>query len=360
MNQNKMTPYLSDKIRVMSFLCIMFVVWIHTYYTEGQSNTSTMFLMNFWGCGICTLAVPMFYAISGYLFFLGTMEKGITCVFGKQKKRVRTLLVPYILTNLLSLAFYFALKLLTQMKPSLGATVNTNLLDRAETGVFSVIKYCFWEGPIAFQMWFVRDLMVLVLLAPIIYYILKFLSHSRWFGLLGILACVLLIDSHASPLTWAAGWFVLGGVLSTNSSLSVEPGRKMWIGYVLAVISLGVIIVDAFYAAHLSELYVDMDYITITGVPAVWMLYDKVSHMQVLSNGEKMSILCGSTFFVYLIHEPFLNIFKKMPFLISQSAFVINMSYILCPIVFVLCAVVVGRTFKKHLPNGYRVFTGGR
>lgn len=51
-----MTPYLSDKIKVMSFVCIILVVWIHTYYTEGDDYISSILLMNFWGGGVCMLA----------------------------------------------------------------------------------------------------------------------------------------------------------------------------------------------------------------------------------------------------------------------------------------------------------------
>lgn len=361
MNQTKMTPYLSDKIRVMSFMCIMLVVWIHTYYTEGQCYTSAMFLMNFWGCGVCTLAVPMFYAISGYLFFLGTMEKGVTSIFVKQKKRVRTLLVPYLLTNVISLLFYYSLRLLTQLKPSIGALVNTNLLDRAGDGWFSVIRFSFWDGPIAFQMWFVGDLMILVVLAPIIYYILKVLARSMWFGLVGIIVCVLLINWHANPLLWAAGWFVLGGILSTNMTLGIADTKNhWWLGGILAIVSISVIVVDALYAAHTISMFVDMDIITLCGVPAVWILYDVIAKGRILSQGKVMNILCGSTFFIYLIHEPFLNIFKKLPFLVSRSEIMIDLGYVFCPVLFVCFAVIIGVLFKRFAPKAYSVFTGGR
>lgn len=360
MNKSEMTPYLSDKLRVMSFMCIMLVVWIHTYYTEGEGYTSSMILMNFWGCGICTLAVPMFYTISGYLFFLGTIERGITSVFSKQKKRIRTLLVPYLLTNMLSLLFYYALKMLTKVKPAVGALVNNNLLDRAEPGAFGIIKYSFLEGPIAFQMWFVRNLMILVVLTPIIYYILRLLAHSKWLVMIGIFACALVIDWHANPLAWAAGWFVLGGILSTNPFLNAETDKYIWTGYVLAIISIAVIVIDALYKARQNDLFLDMDYITISGVPAAWIIYDKVSQKRIFANGKRMRILCGSTFFIYLIHEPFLNIYKKIPFLFSHSELFINISYILCPIAFVLCATAIGVLLKKTFPRGYRIFTGGR
>ena len=156
-----MTPYLSDKIKVISFVCIVLVVWIHTYYTEGSNYTSSMLLMNFWGCGICMLAVPMFYTISGYLFFLNVHSIGD--VFKKQKKRIRTLFVPYILSNVLSITFYYLLDFVIARMPEWQVIINNNLLERASgNGIGYWLYYCFWEGPIAFQLWFVRDLMFLV------------------------------------------------------------------------------------------------------------------------------------------------------------------------------------------------------
>ena len=361
MTQSKMTPYLSDKIRVLSFLCILLVVWIHTYYTEGQGYTSSILLMNAWGCGVCTLAVPLFYSISGYLFFLGTMEKDFQSVFVKQKKRVRTLLVPYILTNIISMLFYFGLRLFTQMKPEIGGLVNNNLLDRAQDGLWGTLKYCFWDGPIAFQLWFVRDLLMLVVIAPIIYYIIRHIANVKWLGYLGILLCVLLINWHASPFLWASGWFILGGILSTNVEICIaDTKRYLWLGAVLAIGAISVIIIDALYAAHLTNLFLDMDIITICGVPAVWILYDVVAKGRCFSQGKIMTVLCGSTFFVYLIHEPFLNIFKKVPFAVSRSEMIINLSYVLCPLLFVASAVVFGLLFKKLAPKTYGIFTGRR
>lgn len=82
----KMTTSLSDKLKVISFICIVMVVWIHSYYTEGEKYLSTRFLMSFIGEGMCLVAVPMFYLISGYLFFLKTIDTGIKTIFLKQKK----------------------------------------------------------------------------------------------------------------------------------------------------------------------------------------------------------------------------------------------------------------------------------
>ena len=357
---NKMTPYLSEKIKVMSFLCIILVVWIHTYYLEGTGYTSSMFLMNFWGCGVCLYAVPTFYAISGYLFFMGTKEKDVKAIFSKQKKRVRTLLIPYILTNLLSVLFYFILKNVGTIVPAIDASLNFNLLDKGGDAFLDKMCYWFWNGPIAFQMWFVRDLMILVAFAPVIFYLLKLATANKYTSWASIALCLILVDRHYSAQVWAFAWFALGGVFSMSESVQIlDVRRYKWVGLTLFIVSLAIIIEDALNAAGFCAIMVDQDYITITGVPAIWILYD------CLSDGIKQPIcvspkLLGSTFFIYLIHEPFLNVFKKIPVMVSRSESMVCISYIIVPIVFVLLSVVVGNLWKSNFPKSYSIFVGGR
>lgn len=358
--KNKMTPYLSEKIKVMSFLCIILVVWIHTYYLEGTGYTSSLLLMHFWGCGVCLYAVPTFYAISGYLFFLGTKEKGAKAIFSKQKKRVRTLLIPFILTNIISVMFYFILKYVGTSVPAIGSSLNFNLLDKGGDALFDKICYWFWNGPIAFQMWFVRDLMILVALAPVIFYILKLATTNKYTSWALIALCLILVDLHYSAQTWAFAWFALGGIFSMSENVQITDTRRYkWIGLALLFISLAIIIEDALNAAGLCRIMVDQDFITITGVPAIWILYD------CLSDGIKQPIfvspkLLGSTFFIYLIHEPFLNVFKKIPIMVSRSESMVGISYIVVPIVFVMLSVIVGNLWKRKCPKSYSIFVGGR
>lgn len=361
----KMTPYLSDKIKVMSALCIMLVVWIHTYYVEGEVYTSTSMLMGMLGCGVSLYGVPTFYAISGYLFFIGTSEKGIMAIFTKQKKRVRTLLVPYVLTNIISILFYMLVKVAAAKLPAVGDSLNFNLLDKGGETLIEKSYFWFWDGPIAFQMWFVRDLMIMIVFSPVIYYILKLLASNRWTSYAVVIGCLALVDWHYTARTWAFAWFVLGGILSMSKYLRVvdlKPYKNP--ALLMLSLSLAVIFNNALCAARLSASPIDIDYATIFGVPAIWILYDcfttESHHSKLLSPNYYCSKLITSTFFIYLIHEPFLNVVKKLPLMISRSEWMVGICYLLVPIVFVFLALSVGNLWKKNLPKSYSIFVGGR
>lgn len=361
MNPNKMTAYLSDKLKVISFICIIGVVWIHTYYIEGIQYVSTTFFMNFWGEGICSVAVPMFYIISGYLFFIGTEYMGIKSIFIKQKRRVRTLLVPYICANILSIIFYSFLKLCCTWMPMLYSMINTNLLDKPQGSIFYKFYYYMWKGPIAFHMWFVRDLMIIILFTPIIYYVLRLLIMNLYLTILGIMACLFLIYNHNDPLSWSCGWFILGGLLSMSNRINVINTQSVYgIGLVCVICALGIIFINTVHAIRENSLYINPNFITIMGVPGLWICYDLIVKKHIFCSNIKLKIIFSSTFFIYLIHEPFLNIFKKIPLLFSKSAFCVNISYIFIPMIFIAICVYIGNILKKKMPNLYRLYTGGR
>lgn len=56
---------------------------------------------------LARLAVPIFFIISGFLFFYHTPVFDKSAYWSKLKKRARTLLVPYLLWNALVILFYF-------------------------------------------------------------------------------------------------------------------------------------------------------------------------------------------------------------------------------------------------------------
>ena len=355
----KMTTSLSDKLKVISFICIVMVVWIHSYYTEGEKYLSTRFLMSFIGEGMCLVAVPMFYLISGYLFFLKTIDTGIKTIFLKQKKRIRSLLVPYVLANLLSVLFYFLLKLITVVDPNIQGLINTNLLDRAQGGFFHSIYYCFWDGPIAFQLWFVRYLMLFVLFAPIIYYVLLFVTRNLLLTIIGVIISLIIIIYHHDSFSWSLSWFFLGGILSMSDKLNVIAfGRKYWYGLICIIIAIASFLINALNDIGYCAPWVNKDISILFGIQGLWILYDKCKLIH--SSSKIWNNVLGSTFFIYLIHEPSLNVFKKIPLFIGESALVFNLSYLLCPVIFIVAAVFFCHFIKNHYPKAYKIYTGGR
>lgn len=120
-NHITMTPFLSQKIKLLSLISIILVLYIHSgfhdYPNEIQGMPFNFKLQDFISGKIGRCAVPLFYAISGYLFFLNLNNKNI--LWAKIKKRIMTLVVPYIIAALFFPCFYIIVSLIPVQPVSL-------------------------------------------------------------------------------------------------------------------------------------------------------------------------------------------------------------------------------------------------
>ena len=116
-----MTTYLSEKIKIISFVLILLVVQLHAYNLDLLFGKETIILnkgfnwifQNFFSNGITRIAVPLFFIISGYLFFL-QFQPTIENYFEKIKKRIKTLFIPYLIWSIIGVLLYFVLQTIPQ------------------------------------------------------------------------------------------------------------------------------------------------------------------------------------------------------------------------------------------------------
>ncbi len=359
-NNCKMTQYLSVKLKVLSFISIILVIYIHTYYTEGESMSSLMAVEGFWGKGICLVAVPLFYVISGYLFFL-KCPNGLHSIWPKMAKRVRTLLVPYMLMNTFAILFYVILNLMVLVSPTLNSVVNFHILDTiSQQGIVKSLLAFYWTDPTAFQLWFVRDLMVVIIFAPLIYILLRYMVK----GFLGLIlffvieAILLTLAIKLSAYFGAAFWFIAGGfiVMHPEIRITAKNANLCWvIASLIIFVSLCCINIS-----HPLTCYQWL--IPIAGIITLWLGYDILfqNKPNIFASKPYLVFWCSYTFFVYLVHEPLLNILKKLPLLVSRSECMLLTAYIVIPPLFYYLASWLGKWLKHELPHAYSIFTGNR
>lgn len=120
-----MSQYLSDKIKVLSFMLIILVLYIHSSFHDVEIDGMfwNKFIQEFISSNIGRLAIPLFYIISGYLFFLNT-DNGIVSIKRKIKSRVATILLPYIYGCVFYVLFLSILKVI----PGVSNYINSNII----------------------------------------------------------------------------------------------------------------------------------------------------------------------------------------------------------------------------------------
>lgn len=162
-----LTDKQSRDINLLKGISILLVLFIHANIKDALPDIDDRSALGMWTQIVTRIlvdnAVPMFFLVSGFLFFLKSGS-----IFGKWKKRVSTLLMPYILWCLVG----FMIPFVFQEVLGLVHLFSGNSLKRiAEFEPFDYVRV-FWDvrdgAPILSTMWFLRDLLVMVALTPII------------------------------------------------------------------------------------------------------------------------------------------------------------------------------------------------
>ncbi len=156
-----------NKITWFSFVFSLLVIWVHSYNAElylGKSPEMEMVyrLEHRIGDGLGQIAVPGFFMISGYLFYRDFTWSRLG---EKWNRRIRSVLLPYILWNFLYYMGYVIGSRLPWMTDVVGKGVIPFDLF---TAVDAVINYTY-----NYVFWYLFQLILLILLAPVLYPVLK-------------------------------------------------------------------------------------------------------------------------------------------------------------------------------------------
>lgn len=344
----KISPYLSSKITIFYTLLIVMVVYIHSTYLEMYQYKSSDFVLKFFGgLGLCSVANPLFFIISGFLLVGGV--RTIVDLLKKLQKRVRTVVVPFILWNAIFVLWYVVL----DITPGVSRYVNS-------TGIMEAWKSLpLWKSicnmltePAGFHLWFLRDLIVFMAI------LLWLISKRSWIAAI-VLSIVL---NHC--MSWVF-WFWLGLTIRV-SEWNIEKLPKSNLVFVLT----GVIYVGS---AVLAGMDLDKMIPSCFGVIGlvkqlaciyfVWIIYDKIAQGRCLSEQGLWRHICGYSFFIYCFHEPAFNIIKKLGVVVlgsSEPMFILL--YLINPLIMVGIAIIIAKTMLhiKPLVPVYKFLTGGR
>ena len=163
------------------------------------------------------VCVPLFFVLSGFLYFRNVPDKPDAGYFlDKTRRRVLSLLVPYLIANAVAFFFYW---LAHRVAPGM---LSDYFGDKWHNPLF-----IFWTGPVNMSLWFIRDLIVACLVAPLIY---LFVRYTRIWGVLALAAVWFFVGK--SPLYNL--WFVLGAWAAVCQRERVGALLERWQGQVPA------------------------------------------------------------------------------------------------------------------------------
>jgi hypothetical protein len=356
------TPYTSRKIAILSFLSIIFVVFIHARTIDhipreaGAIYDVNFLVQHFVAEGPGRVAVPFFFAFSAFLFF-ATLTPTVEGFKKKLGSRVKTLLGPYLLWNILGL-------LVLLLVQSLHGSVSIN--GEKLISNYTVIDFLgrLYPHPVQFQFWFLLDLFVYMLASPLLYVLIRYTGPLVPLAMgalyLSPVCLVPLYISDAALHPEGMFYFSLGAWAALHKFRVLRPRAA-------AVVTLTMIwlIVSAAMIAFLlyredSYLYQMARRISVfLGVFCAWRVYDLAGSSWI--NHMLWKQLTPCTFFVYAFHEPMQTILRnELLSLTGSGPLMYTVSYAVCPAVTIALALALSAGLQRFMPAVFSALVGGR
>lgn len=388
-----LSPELSRKIRNISLLLLVLVAFIHSYnvnllFNDGQQaepSKEIRFLEGMISDGICRVAVPMFFAISGFLATLSLGKNPGPRDFAiLLKKRVRSLLLPYLLVSAMGIGLVVTLQLIPWSRPYF------NNYDPAQTPIREWLRVGLLS-PVAYPLWFIRFLMDYFLFLPVLYAALRLfripalgLLFFLWanpevhasvsgiwkapFSLVtlafsAIAGTPLSVFLTATKIELEGLFFFALGIYAAQSDLPLtfRPGRKvtllllaLWLGWIAWRTWLTLQPEIDHYGIHYHLIG-----FTFSGLFLFWFAYDLIEPW--LSRLKGFTEWASFSIGIYLFHEPFLTIVKKLTIRAMGSGDQgLLIAFLTAPAAALLFSAFFSRILNRYLPAAYGLLTGNR
>lgn len=377
---------LSRTISYLRFPLTVAVVYIHFNISRkgisvhgvnyGLNNPDWyVYLINLISYVIASIAVPLFFFISGYLFF---KQNSFNMSIFRQKlnSRIKSLVIPFFLWNLIAIIFQ-AVRLLpvfsslfpgaykTEIKFSIVRLFNTFFNNNLQNGIFvSPVEYTMTETineayPIDIPLWYIRDLMVMVVISPLVYWLVKKLRVS-YIIIIGAFWCINKVffpeGGYIVMLSTALFFFSWGSYFGINGiNFVVKMGkfsRFIFLYMLLAIADMFTIYTPYNFIIHNIGILIGI-------VVVISLSANRLANGRIRVN----NLLLTSTFFVYALHKLIIDDVAKILFSVSHlpdNTYVMLVFYLMIPIITISLCIGLYYMLNRFIPSVSAILTGGR
>ena len=353
---NKTPEKTSEAISSCRFMLCVMVVFIHSIIDAKDADGVSVWvitIMHYISQVLCTIAVPGFMMFSSYLLFF--KYKNSVDIKGQYisnlKKKFKGLLIPYVIWNLVALIWLFGRSVLKGD----GSIYIPNII---ETFTYVPKDGSFGLYPADGPLWFIRDLIILNILAPIIYSILKF-KPKIW---LFLILAAMVVFKMPELLTFhrSVPPFLLGATLGIIGCDISSTLKRMYGGGILLMAAssfVGYIVIKEFewgFSYIVYNIFVTSSLFALFILP--WYIQKK--------NIETLQQLSKYSFFVYAAHIMIVGyiglILRIMLLKILPLDYAFIITYFLSPCLTIAICIGLDVTMRRCAPRLHSVITGSR
>lgn len=336
-SSNRVCAFFRKKVALLNFVATMLIVALHGLPQGRYSLDISNFPVYYSIMVLCQIGVPLFFFISGLLMYRNCTS--IENVIGKLRKRIKTLLIPYLLWNTLFVGIYF---ILTNWHVTSSMMNMQSAFKTPFDVLVGIINSKFTP------LWFVKQLMFYVLLAPVFLLLLR----NKVVFLLVFLASIIKAMNYSWNLYdnfWMWLPVYLSGCAMGYYHVYVARNR-------LRIIIMSAVLISSYLWCYMYIEY--LFFFRIVCPLAIWLLVDWV-FVDYLGKRFVVKQWMTCTFFIYCTHYFVLNVLQKIA---TKLFYPTPMALAFIYIFTCLSTVLFLTWISKHLSQYkvYKVFTGGR
>ncbi len=342
----------SNKIANLGILGAIFVVLIHTWSPIVPKGSFAWWSWQI--LSIRDIAVPLFVAISGFLLAGHFNSSGWWQ--SEVVKRMRNLILPCLIWSILWLIYSKGILVIANLVKHRDVFMNVSLNLTSLEQLFGVYPF---EHPLLATLWYVRALMIFVIVSPILKYLL-----TRWKWITLIVAFGFWCANRGWGINHGnikyfiydflgAGWvlFFLLGMAIRSEVLNIEVKRKNW----LLLLGIIAIIVTPLLTVTGSCQIKWMSYL-LYGIGKVKIPLLMLVFWNWISDKKWPRSLTSLSFPIYLIHWFIAHMFGGLFYSSARSGLQLTIRF--CTLL--ILSWVIAHAIKRFLPKFSEVLFGGR
>ena len=345
---------LSEAITWLRFPLIFLIILLHCYSTVRLPGDHGLYFRIIYPFSLWLgeTGVPGFFFISGFLFFHSQKRYP-----QKLETRFHTLLIPYLLWNALLLGLYIIVFIAGYPQDINGKSISD----------YTFIDYvrAFWDRgsydngnfvPILCPFWYIRNLLIMSVLSPLFYYIIKYVREA----FLLIVAIWWFFTPHNAFISQTILFFSLGAyfsILKKNPLVIFNKYKKLCL-ILFAIFAIGDIITHTICVTPVNLLVHRLS--LLFNIPALFFIANYCCQHGVTS--QLLKLLPNSAFIVFSVHYPIVVIMRKVcAAKLGDASDLIHIPlYFLCVLLATTLSLLIYICLDKFCPKVKNILSGNR
>ncbi|MBQ8364620.1 MAG: acyltransferase [Bacteroidaceae bacterium] len=343
-----------DVITWLRFPLILGVVFIHTnIYSlvkmwEGASPQWPQWLIyvfNYLYLIVLPEPVPVLFIISGYFFFRNSSIKEQIPFADKLKRRIHSLLIPYLIWNTIAILFLY---------------IRFNVVAHEDYTLTDYISG-YWDfsqrhndDPANGPLWYMRDLMIVSICAPLLYRLLK--NNATAILYFAIITTCYITNTGINITGFGGGAFMFFAI---GAYIAIHNVNITKIPHPIGITTLALYIPLQLILNNIGDNACAFLVTNIIKITALFYFVSLLYRKRIINPTPGLTKIC---FMLYALHGIIIGPTIKALYILfdSNNPIVLLFIYFFTPVIMIMIAYVTDKILQTHAPLLGKLITGNR